>query len=103
MSVSLSLVRGKSVRTVAQVLIGLLMLAQISLHAQGMGAGIQGTVRDSTGAVIPGANVAITSTETNLQRTVTSNSSGIFTVPDLSPGKYRVRSEERRVGKECRL
>ena len=91
MTANLSLVRGKAVRTVAQVLIFLLTMAQLTLHAQGMGSGIQGSVRDSSGAVIPGATIAVTSTETNLQRSVTSNSAGLFAVPDLSPGKYRVQ------------
>jgi hypothetical protein len=61
------------------------------LYAQGVGAAIQGTVRDSTGAVIPGATITVTSTETNLQRTATSNSAGLFSIPDLPPGKYRVQ------------
>src|SRR5438093_10908110 len=73
-----------------------------ALYAQRVGAAIQGTVRDSTGAVIPGAMIAAIRTETNLRRTATSNETGLFSIPDLPPGKYRVRSEERRVGKECR-
>jgi Carboxypeptidase regulatory-like domain len=60
------------------------------LSAQGVRAAIQGTVRDSSGAVIPGAMITVTSTETNLQRTATSNDAGFFAVPDLPPGKYRM-------------
>jgi len=61
-----------------------------ALYAQGVGAAIQGTVRDSSGAVIPAAMITVISTETNLRRTATSNSAGLFSVPDLPPGKYRV-------------
>src|SRR6266581_1525949 len=61
-----------------------------ALYAQGVGAAIQGTVRDSSGAVIPAAMITVISTETNLRRTATSNSAGLFSVPDLLPGKYRV-------------
>ena len=63
----------------------------IGLYAQGVGAAIQGTVRDSTGAVIPGAAITAIRTETNLRRTGTSNEAGLFSIPDLPPGKYRVQ------------
>src|SRR5947209_2783349 len=61
------------------------------LYAQRVGATIQGTVHDPTGAVIPGVMITAISTETNLRRTATSNSAGLFSVPDLPPGKYRVQ------------
>jgi carboxypeptidase family protein len=61
-----------------------------ALSAQGVRAAIQGTVRDSSGAVVPGAMITVISTETNLQRTAISNDAGFFSVPDLPPGKYRV-------------
>ena len=61
------------------------------LYAQGVGAAIQGTVRDSTGAVIPGATITAIRTETNLRRTARSNEAGLFSIPDLPPGKYQVQ------------
>src|ERR1051326_4719168 len=61
-----------------------------ALHAQGVSA-IQGTVRDSTGAVLPGVMITATSTETNLRREVISNEAGLFSIPELAPGKYRVQ------------
>src|SRR5437016_14106119 len=62
-----------------------------ALDAQGVGAAIQGTVRDSSGAIIPGAMITAINTETNLRRTGTSNESGLFSIPNLPPGKYRVQ------------
>src|SRR5207247_9941871 len=62
-----------------------------ALDAQGVGAAIQGTVRDSSGAIIPGAMITANNTETNLRRTATSNEAGLFSIPDLPPGKYRVQ------------
>src|SRR5213593_2712733 len=62
-----------------------------ALHAQGVGAAIQGTVRDTSSAIIPGAMVTAINTETNLRRTATSNEAGLFSIPNLSPGKYRVQ------------
>ena len=65
-------------------------LSTPALYPQGVGAAIQGTVRDPTGAVVPGAAITIVRTETNLQRTATSTGAGLFSVPDLPPGRYRV-------------
>src|SRR5947208_14945434 len=62
-----------------------------ALHAQRVVASIQGTVRDSTGAVIPGAMITAISAETNLRRTVISTEAGLFSIPDLPPGKYRAQ------------
>src|SRR5438128_5753960 len=62
-----------------------------ALYAQRVGAAIQGTVHDPTGAVIPGAMITAIRTETNLRRTATSNETGLFSIPDLPPGKYRVQ------------
>ena len=42
---------------------------------------ISGTVRDSTGAVIPGAKVTVTNTATGVVNNLTSNEVGEFTVP----------------------
>src|SRR5947199_8569922 len=62
-----------------------------ALDAQGVGAAIQGTVRDSSGAIIPGAMITANNTETNLRRTAPSNEDGLFFIPDLPPGKYGVQ------------
>src|SRR2546430_3767743 len=62
-----------------------------ALHAQRGAATISGTVRDTTGAVIPGAMIRATNTETNLRRTARSNEAGLFSIPDLPPGKYQVQ------------
>jgi len=78
-------------RTFARLFLGLLTACSFlpSLHAQRVVASIQGTVRDSTGAVIPGAMIIAINADTNLRRTVISNESGLFSIPELPPGKYR--------------
>src|ERR1700758_1159284 len=63
----------------------------IAGYGQGVSATIQGTVRDSSGAVLPGVMITAISTETNLRREVVSNEAGLFSIPDLAPGKYRVQ------------
>ena len=55
---------------------------------------IAGTILDQTGAVIPGAYVRITNTETDeLVREIQSNEVGRFSAPLLRPGVYSVAAE----------
>lgn len=49
-----------------------------------------GTITDASGAVIPGATVVVTNIETGVKLTRTTDSSGIYQVPSLHVGKYRV-------------
>ena len=84
---------GKAIYIMLPGLLCLLTVVRFSnpvLYAQGTGTAIQGTVADSSGAVIPGAAVTVTNMETNLQRSVTSNSAGLYVLPNLPPGRYRV-------------
>jgi len=55
---------------------------------------ISGTVKDPTGAVIPGAKVTITDTDKNVSvRTANSNGSGDFSFASLPVGRYSVSVE----------
>src|ERR1051326_2828778 len=99
---------------------GFLLLWSGVLMAQttvGTGS-ILGTVTDPQDAVVSGARVTITNTQTGQVNSLTSNAAGSFTSGPLAPGQYKVQvsakgfssvsipvtvqSEERRVGKECR-
>jgi len=62
-----------------------------SLRAQTVGATVSGTVADSSGSVIPNAQVTIRNTETGSVTTVTSNSQGFYVAPNLQPGDYEIR------------
>lgn len=65
------------------------VLAPSLLHAQIAGtANIQGTVTDSTGAVVSGAAVTLTDEATQVKRTSQSDSSGVYLFPALPIGKY---------------
>ena len=46
------------------------------------------TVKDATGALVPGATVEITNSETNVTSTAITNNSGYYEVPYLLPGGY---------------
>jgi hypothetical protein len=49
---------------------------------------IQGTVTDSTGAVIPNAPVTLTDQATHVKHTTKSNSAGAYVFPGVPIGKY---------------
>ncbi len=51
-------------------------------------ASIQGTVTDSTGAVVANANIALTNESTQVKRTSRSDGSGIYVFPNIPVGTY---------------
>lgn len=53
-------------------------------------ASIEGAVKDSNGAIIQGATVLVKNVETGLERTVSTNSNGNFTVSILPVGNYKI-------------
>src|SRR5258706_13341949 len=60
-------------------------------NAQVSGATLTGTVMDSSGAVIPNAQVAITDVGTGVTRNVTRGSAGFYTAPNQLPATYEDR------------
>ena len=54
------------------------------------GATLSGTVSDSSGAILPNAQISIRNVSTGLVRTVTSDSDGLYTAPNLLPGTYEI-------------
>jgi hypothetical protein len=56
-------------------------------------ASIQGTISDSSGAVVPGAKVIVTSKETNKTAEATTGEDGFYRVSGLAPGNYSVSVE----------
>ena len=52
---------------------------------------LSGTVKDPSGAVLPGAQVVIRNLGTNVARTVVTDGAGQYVAPSLEPGDYTVR------------
>ena len=73
-------------RLFAAVIVTALIAAPAA--AQGTSS-ISGTVADSTGGVIPGATVTVTG-EAGVTLTAVTNSQGVFTVPAIAAGTYKV-------------
>ena len=68
----------------------LLCLLPAGATAQFENGSIVGTVRDSSGAVVPEATVTVTNTATGIVSTRTSNETGDFEVPALRVGQYNI-------------
>src|SRR5262245_58880884 len=71
------------------VLSGLILLTSAAAWAQAT-AQLGGTVRDESGAVLPGVTVTVTQTDTGFSRTVVTEASGIYLLPNLPTGPYRL-------------
>jgi hypothetical protein len=70
----------------ACILIG----SPIVLLSQSDNSSIAGTITDTSGAVIPGATITVTSELTGVEHNTISNQSGFYTIAGLAPGKYSV-------------
>ena len=69
--------------------LGLIVVANLA-NAQSSGT-IEGTIKDSTGAVIANATVSAQNTATNVETTRTTNGAGLFVLV-LPPGDYRIQA-----------
>ncbi|HEU5133035.1 MAG TPA: carboxypeptidase regulatory-like domain-containing protein, partial [Pyrinomonadaceae bacterium] len=74
------------------------MLLALSAHvafgqAQSNAADLQGTVRDSTGAVVANAAVTARNPGTNFSRSTTTNDEGFYRIVAVPPGDYEVTVE----------
>jgi hypothetical protein len=70
-----------------------LALGCVSASAQTVVGRISGTIRDASGAVVPGASVTVTNAATNLVRAATTDGEGFYTVTNLPVGTYVVTAE----------
>ena len=72
----------------------LILVATTMLLAQGDTGGIVGTVMDPSGAVIPGASVAVTKVDTGVSYPTVSTGAGNYGVPGLRAGTYMIEVEQ---------
>src|SRR5690348_457002 len=72
----------------------LFLLAGVLLVAQSERGAISGTVRDSSGAAVPQAQITINNTATNQVTNLASSGSGEFTAPEMAVGTYDIRVEK---------
>jgi hypothetical protein len=75
-------------------IISLMLVCSAMGWAQSDRGSITGTVTDSTGGTVPDAAVTATNTATNVISRTTTNESGVYAIPALLPGTYKVRVEK---------
>ena len=74
-------------------IISFALLAEIgTAYAQSGQAQVIGTIKDSSGAVVPGATVTAVNERTASLRTAQTNERGSFVIPSLQPSLYTVRA-----------
>ena len=76
-------------------LLGLSLAFPLSVMSFGQaistnGGSIQGTITDSSGAVVPNADIVISGVDTGSTKTLKTDSAGFYSVGPLNPGAYRV-------------
>ena len=74
----------------ALVVLSLTAVPSLSAQALGNAGTIDGTVTDSSGAVLPGAKITILNRLTNYQQTATTDDKGGFHLTNIPPNPYHV-------------
>src|SRR5215218_6664567 len=70
-----------------------ILCAMITAHAQ-FRAGVQGTISDSSGALVPDAKVILKDLETGKAQETNSSEEGFYRILGLAPGKYELSVEK---------
>lgn len=68
----------------------LVLCTLASLYPQASTASLGGTVRDSSSAVVAGAQLTLTNTDTNFKFETTSTATGLYLFPGVLPGPYKL-------------
>ncbi len=67
------------------------LMGGVVAHAQVTGATLSGTVTDPSGGVVVGAQVSAKDAANGSTKTATTDSAGLYTIPNLAPSTYEVR------------
>ena len=70
--------------------LSLMILVLSSVASAWVGGSISGTVKDSSGGVIPGATVTVTNTALGTEFKVVTDARGYYSFPNLAVGKYEL-------------
>jgi hypothetical protein len=77
---------------VALLAVGLFLANGNPAEAQLSNAQINGTVHDTTGAVVPNAKVALKNVDTGVETPTITNASGVYIIQQILPGNYTLES-----------
>jgi len=81
-----------SSRLLAPLFFCIVVSSQLGLAQETRGS-ILGSVKDPSGGVVPGVEVAVTNLDINVTTRTLTNDSGLFEVPLLMSGQYEISAE----------
>jgi hypothetical protein len=87
-----SMIKTKFNRKILILAFAMLPYLLLSSQAFGQSASLSGTVTDASQAVLPGATITATNTQTGVKTTITTNNAGVYNMA-LAPGTYTVSAE----------
>ena len=70
------------------------LLAAVSVFAQSTTGGVNGTITDTTGAVVPGTSVTLSNVGTGVEVTTEANATGFFVFVNVQPGNFTLVAEQ---------
>jgi hypothetical protein len=73
-----------------------------ALRAQVVGASISGTVKDDSGAGLPGTAITIRNVETGAERKLVTDDEGRYSAPSIAIGHYQITAEKAGFGTQVR-
>src|SRR5579872_5221134 len=86
----MSFLQGLRKITIPLTVMALGALISAPTFGQVVGATLSGSVTDSSGAVIPRADIAIKDVATGVLRSTTTDTAGFYSVANLVPGVYEI-------------
>ena len=86
--------RGSPMNRPGIALTAIVVLAFLPVCARAQTASITGTVKDTTGAVVPQTRITAQNVATHSPRTAVTDESGIYRITNLAPGTYDVLIEK---------
>src|SRR5882724_7606111 len=76
------------------IIFGLFLSCTVGVVNAQLKPGIQGTVTDTNGGLVPEAKITLTNPETGKTQEVTSSAEGFYRISGLAPGKYKLSVEK---------
>jgi len=81
-------------RLIRIALCGLFLISFANVANAQFKAGVQGTVTDSSGGLVPETKITLTNAETGKSQEVTTSAEGSYRISGLAPGLYRLTAEK---------
>jgi hypothetical protein len=80
-----------------------ILSASLSLFSQTATTSLRGTIKDPSGALVPGARITVTDNSNGQRLTTTANTSGLYAFPQLPPAKYTITATASGFGSQSKV